>query len=179
MLEITIPKAEWWDESKEEFVQFPETTVRLEHSLVSISKWESIHCRAFISKKPKTIEEQLDYIKCMCLDSHVDSTIFDRLTTQNFNEISEYINRPMTAVYFPEETGGASGGSITSEVLYYDMIALGIPFECQKWHLNRLLALIRVCDKKSRPAKKIGRNEILSRNRSLNAARRKKFGTKG
>lgn len=181
MLEITIKSLEQFNEKTNEFIKPKEQTIRLEHSLVSISKWESRWCKPFLSKDPKTYEETIDYIKCMTLTQNVDEDIYNYVSKENIKSINDYIESPMTAIRFMKDSnkGSSINEKITSEILYYDMIALNIPFECQKWHLNRLITLIKVCSIKSQPAKKMGRNEILSRNASLNAARRQKLKTKG
>lgn len=181
MLEITIPAEEHWIEDKEEFVVTrKEQTLRLEHSLVSLSKWESKWCKPFLSLKEKTPEEDLDYIKCMVVTPNVDPKIYDCLTRDHVEQINNYINAPMTATTFSDsKTGKGSKEILTAEVIYYYMIALNIPFECQKWHLNRLLTLIKVCSIKNQPPKKMSKKEIMSRNAALNAARRKQYNTKG
>ena len=180
MLKITIPSAELWDEDKEEFVYTKEQTLQLEHSLVSLSKWESKWCKAFLSKHEKTFEETVDYIKCMTLTQNVNSDVYQYLTNKNIAEINRYIEAPMTATYFSDDKiGKTSREQVTSELIYYWMVALNIPFECQKWHLNRLLTLVKVCNIKNQPPKKRSRKEILSRNAALNAARRKQLNTKG
>lgn len=180
MLKITIPSAELWDEDKEEFVYTKEQTLQLEHSLVSLSKWESKWCKAFLSKHEKTFEETVDYVKCMTLTQNVNSDVYQYLTNKNIAEINRYIEAPMTATYFSDDKiGKTSREQITSELIYYWMVALNIPFECQKWHLNRLLALVKVCNIKNQPPKKRSRKEILSRNAALNAARRKQLNTRG
>lgn len=181
MLQITIPSRELWDESTNEFVITKEQILQLEHSLISISKWESKWQKAFLTKQEKTHEETIDYIKCMTLNQNVDPNVYNYLTNDNIRQINAYIDSPMTATYFSEEKGGRGGHGeqITSELIYYWMIALQIPFECQKWHLNRLLTLVRVCNIKNQPPKKRSRREIMSRNAALNAARRKQLNTKG
>lgn len=180
MLKITIPSAELWDEDKEEFVYTKEQTLQLEHSLVSLSKWESKWCKAFLSKHEKTFEETVDYVKCMTLTQNVNSDVYQYLTNKNIAEINRYIEAPMTATYFSDDKiGKTSREQVTSELIYYWMVALNIPFECQKWHLNRLLALVKVCNIKNQPPKKRSRKEILSRNAALNAARRKQLNTRG
>ena len=181
MLQITIPSRELWDESTNEFVITKEQILQLEHSLVSLSKWESKWCKCFFSKESKTVEETIDYIKCMTLNQNVDPNVYNYLTNDNIRQINSYIDAPMTATYFSEEKGGRGGHGeqITSELIYYWMIALQIPFECQKWHLNRLLTLVRVCNITNQPPKKRSRREIMSRNAALNAARRKQLNTKG
>ena len=179
MLQITIPAVEQWDEEKQEFVNTKEQTLQLEHSLISLSKWESKWCKAFLTKEEKTFEETLDYIKCMTLTKNVDPNVYNYLTNKNIEEINSYIEAPMTATYFSQDKSGRiSREQITAELIYYWMIAFNIPFECQKWHLNRLLTLIKVCDVKNTPQKRSAK-EIMSQNAALNAARRKKFNTKG
>lgn len=180
MLQITIPASEQWDESKQEFVNTKEQTLQLEHSLVSLSKWESKWCKSFFSKREKTYEETLNYIQCMTLTQNVKPEVYNCLTQENIDQINEYIEAPMTATYFnKDEKSKGSNETITSELIYYWMIALNIPFECQKWHLNRLLTLIRVCEIKNQPPKKMSKSSIMSRNAALNAARRKKLNSKG
>lgn len=180
MLRITIPAVEQWDEQKQEFITTKEQTLSLEHSLVSLSKWESKWCKALLTKDKKSFEETLDYIKCMTLTQNVDPEVYNYLTNGNINEINEYIEAPMTATYFSDDkTGKTSREQVTAELIYYWMIALNIPFECQKWHLNRLLTLIKVCNIKNQPPKKRSKKDIMSRNAALNAARRKQLNTRG
>lgn len=180
MLQITIPEQEFWNEETQEFVTAKEQILQLEHSLISISKWESKWCKVFISKEEKTYEQTIDYIKCMTLNSNVNPNVYSRLTKTNIQEIEDYIAAPMTATYFSKEAKGrANSEQVTSELIYYWMIALNIPVEFEKWHLNRLLTLIRVCNIKNAPPKKMSKREIMSRNAQLNAARRKQLGSKG
>lgn len=180
MLQITIPKSEIFNEDTGEFTYIKEQTLQLEHSLISLSKWESKWCKSFLNTSDKTAEEVLDYVKCMTITQNVNPLAYQFLSAENLKKINEYINAPMTATTFSnDKTSRRSRDIITSEVLYYDMISLGIPFECQKWHLNRLITLIRVCSVKSQPPKKMGRTELANRNRALNAARRKQLNTRG
>lgn len=180
MLQITIPKSEIFNEDTGEFTYIKEQTLQLEHSLISLSKWESKWCKSFLNTSDKTAEEVLDYVKCMTITQNVNPLAYQFLSAENLKKINEYINAPMTATTFSnDKTSKRSREIITSEVLYYDMISLGIPFECQKWHLNRLITLIRVCSVKSQPPKKMGRTELANRNRALNAARRKQLNTRG
>ncbi len=180
MLQITIPAAEQWDEFKQEFIYTKEQTLLLEHSLVSLSKWESKWCKVFLTKQEKTFEETLDYIRCMSLSSNIDPKVYSCLSNDNFKEINEYIEAPMTATYFLDDHfSKINREAITAELIYYWMITLNIPFECQKWHLNRLLTLIKVCNIKNQPPKKRSKKDIMSRNAALNAARRKQLNTKG
>ena len=180
MLQITIPAGEQWDEINQVFINTKEQTLQLEHSLVSLSKWESKWCKAFLTKNEKTDEETIDYIKCMTVTQNVDPNVYNCLTKENVEQIKKYIEAPMTATYFSEEhSGKSSREQVTSELIYYWMIALNIPMECQKWHLNRLLTLIRVCNIKNQPPKKMSKRAIMSRNAALNAARRKQLNTRG
>ena len=181
MLQIAVPiTPEGWDEEKEMFVEPKYLNLQLEHSLVSLSKWESKWCKAFFSKREKTNEEIVDYIKCMTLTQNVKPEVYEHLTRDNITQIQKYIEAPMTATYFNEDKSGrVNKETVTSELIYYWMIALNIPFECQKWHLNRLLTLVRVCNVKNQPAKKMNRKEIMRRNSALNAARRNQLNTRG
>ena len=180
MLQITVPAGELWDENNKEFISVKEQTLQLEHSLVSLSKWESKWCKAFLSKQEKTFEETLDYIKCMTITQNVDPNVYMFLTNENILQVNKYIEDPMTATTFRKDNTGKSNQEvITAELIYYWMIALTIPFECQKWHLNRLLTLIQVCNIKNTPPKKMGRRELMSRNAAINAANRKRFNSKG
>lgn len=180
MLKITIPASEQWDEIHQEFIATKEQTLQLEHSLVSLSKWESKWCKSFLFTKEKTPEETLDYVRCMTLTQNVPPDVYRCLTSENIKAINDYIGAPMTATYFSNDNGGRGNREqVTSELIYYWMIALNIPFECQKWHLNRLLTLIKVCNIKNQPPKKMSRQAIISRNAALNAARRKQWNTTG
>lgn len=181
MLRIAIPiSPEGWDEEKEEFVEPKCKVLQLEHSLVSISKWESKWHKAFLTKEEKSLEETIDYIKCMTLTQNVDPEVYDHLTNSIIDQVNNYISDSMTATYISEENSGpASRETITSELIYYWMVALNIPPEYQKWHLNRLLTLIKVCNIKNQPPKKRSKKEIMARNAKLNAARRKRLNTRG
>ena len=179
MLKLTIPSIEMYDEVLDEFITTRPFSIQLIHSLVSISKWESKWKKAFLSKDKKTVEETIDYIRCMTITQNVPPEVYDRLTNDNIKSINEYIEAPMTATIINNKGGKTSREVITSEVIYYWMISLNIPFECQKWHLNRLLTLINVCNIKNQPAKKMSRREILNRNKALNEQRRKKLNTRG
>ena len=180
MLEITITIGERWDEETCEFIPAEEHKLRLEHSLVSLRKWESKWHKPFLSKKEKTPEETLDYIKCMTLTQNVKPEVYEYLTRDHLIAINKYIEDPMTATTFVEQKGSKSNGEqITAELVYYWMIALNIPPEYQKWHLNQLLTLVRVCNKKNQPPKKMSKREIMARNAALNAQRRKQLNSKG
>ena len=181
MLQITVPiSPEGWDAEKEEFIAPQTKVLQLEHSLVSLSKWESKWHKPFLAKNNKTLEETIDYIKCMTITQNVNPNVYEHLTKQNMDMIGTYIDDSMTATFFTEDKMRRTNREIiTSELIYYWMIALNIPFECQKWHLNRLLTLIKVCNIKNQPPRKMSTRDRLSRNAALNEARRKKFDSKG
>ena len=170
-----------FDEETCKRIRTKDVTLQLEHSLVSISKWESKWKVHYINNDKITEEMSLDYVRCMTVSQNVDPKVYARLTADNMRDIVEYINNPMTATTFRKTTEqGNSHSVITSEIIYYWMVSLGIPFDpCQKWHLNRLLTLIRVCDEKSAPRKKMGRKEEAAQRRSLNAARRARMHSRG
>lgn len=180
MLTITIPSQEIFDEKTNTFSSTKEKTLQLEHSLVSLSKWESKWCKPFLNKDDKTLDETIDYIKCMTITQNVDPIVYNFLSKSNIEEINNYISAPMTATTFYEDPQGTGKKeTVTSELIYYWMIAMNIPMECQKWHLNRLLTLIRVCNVKNAPAKKTSRGDLTRRYANLNAERRKLFNSKG
>ena len=180
MLQITMHIPEQWDGENNQFIEGKELVLRLEHSLISLSKWESEWNKPFFSKQEKTHAEIMDYIKCMTLNRNVESIVYNFLTDSDIKKIIQYIEAPMTATVFREEKNGKNRREIvTAELIYYWMIALNIPFECEKWHINRLLTLIRVCEIKNTPPKKRSMREIMSHNAALNAARRKQLNSKG
>lgn len=178
MLTIIIPGREEYDEVHNEFIQTKDTTLVLEHSLVSLAKWEMKWKLPFISQSyEKTKEQEIDYIRCMTITQNVDPNVYQLLTFENIKQVRDYIADPMTATVIKDTSKVIPGGrseSITNEVIYYWMTAANIPFECQKWHLNRLLTLIRICNIKNNPPKKMSKNEALKYQAGLNAARRKK-----
>lgn len=181
MLRIQVPlEPEKWDEKNEMFI-IPETrTLQLEHSLVSISKWESKWAVPFYAKRDKTTEEVIDYIKCMTITQNVKDEIYDYLTKSNISEILSYIEAPMTATTFHKKMHTAPNReTVTSELIYHWMIELGIPMECQKWHINRLLTLVEVRNRKLQPPKKTNKRELTSQYAKLNEARRRQLNTRG
>lgn len=176
MLELKIPAGEAFDPVKEEFISIPGCTIKLEHSLVSISKWEAKWKRPFLEHGPSTAEEILDYIKFMTITQNVNPNVYMFINNDLMQQINEYINDPMTATKIKQPTNKKPGREIyTSEVLYAYMVNLQIPFECQKWHLNRLLTLIQSCGKLNEPPKKLSAKD----RRAINAANRKRFHTRG
>lgn len=180
MLRITIPATDQFNEDTQEFISTKEQTLELEHSLVSLSKWESKWHKAFLTKDEKSREETIDYIRCMTVTKNVDSNVYHNLTNDNVVKVNSYIEDSMTATTFSKNKSGSRNHEIvTSELIYYWTIALNIPFECQHWHLNRLMTLIQVCNIKNSPPEKRSRREIASRNTALNEARKKRLNTKG
>lgn len=180
MLYITIPGIELWDPVKEEFSETRDKVLQMEHSLVSLSKWESKFCKPFLSKDKKTYEETMYYIRCMTITQNVTDDVYQQLTNENFKQINNYIKAPMTATSVPEKNKYMPNREqITSELIYYWMVAFNIPFECQRWHLNRLLTLIKVCSYKNQPKKKMKQKDLMTRNTALNAARKQQFNTRG
>lgn len=173
MLQITVPAREMFDERTMTFYTTPRTVLNLEHSLLSIRKWESKWKIPFLSDKEKTAEQSIDYIRCMTLNQNVDPIVYQSISNRNLTEIDKYINDSMTATTFSDNPNKSSRRQIiTAEIIYYWMISYDIPFEAQKWHLNQLLTLIRVCEIKNAPKKKMSRKEILAQNRALNEARK-------
>ena len=184
MLQITVPALvrEDYNEQNNEFVYTviaKEQTLRLEHSLVSLSKWESKWHKPFLSKKDKTDEELLDYIRCMTLNPNVDPDVYYRLSPANYDQIEKYIGDSMTATTFSDDQNRKhSREIITAEIIYYWMVSLNIPLECERWHLNRLITLVRVCNIKNAPPKKRGKSssDTAMKYARMNAARKKPKG---
>jgi hypothetical protein len=181
MLSITIPALEAWDEANQRFVNFEETKLDLEHSLVSLSKWESKWEKPFLAPEDKSQEETLSYVECMILTPNFPPEVLSRLTNGNIQAINEYIEAKMTATWFAETKAPARREIITAEVIYYWMVALTIPFETEVWHLNRLLTLIKVCNAKNQPEKKGQKptQSSLAARRALNEQRKAQLGTTG
>lgn len=181
MLAINVAiTPELWDDEKEEFIPPKEETVLLEHSLLSVSKWETRWHKAFLTNKEKSFEESLDYIRCMIISENSVPDICMYLTDKNIKEIYEYMEEPMTAVYFREfSSGKRCRDTVTADLIYYWLLTLNIPFECESWHLNKLFALIRVCGIKNSPDKKRNKKEIMRHNIQLNEKRKKELDTTG
>lgn len=178
MLKIVIPGLELFDENTNEFIEIKGQTIALEHSLVSISKWESKWKVPFMNNKSMTNEQVLDYIRCMTLTQNVNPILYTNLSQEHLIAIRNYIDDPMTATWF-NETKKVNREIITSELIYYWMIESNVPMECQKWHLNRLLTLIKVINDKREPKKKMSRRDIYKQNAALNAARKARLHTHG
>ena len=180
MLEIEISDSEFFNDETNEFVTIKGGTLILEHSLLSISKWESKFCKPFIIESEHSYDEMIEYIKCMTINKNVDNCLYDIIDVESYNKIVEYINAPMTATVIKEvRSTNRSSAFITNEVIYYYMTALNIPFECEKWHFNRLLTLINVCSQKSAPPKKMSKDDVRSRYAELNFMRRAAMNSKG
>lgn len=177
-LVLTISPKEFYNESTGEFVTLEAKTIELEHNLISLSKWEAKHHKPFMGDEQLTESEMLDYIKCMCTED-VDDVYFLSLSSKNVNRLKEYINDPMTATKFYSNNPRKTKEPITSELIYYWMIAQNIPVQFEHWHLNRLLTLIRLCSVKQEPHKKMSQAEIMRQNARLNAQRRAKLHSRG
>lgn len=189
MLNLKVPAHEAFDEKTNIISETPECVLTLEHSLVSISKWEAKWHKPFLDNDKnapkKTSEEIVDYIKCMTITQNVNPNVYAYIAKDKtiVNQINDYISNPMTATTFTSnrspQVKGRSNQKMTSELIYYWMVNFNIPFDCQKWHINRLLTLIRICNIYGDSGKKMSKREILSQNRSLNALRKSRIGTHG
>jgi hypothetical protein len=180
MLTITVGATGVYDEESGTFKTQGGVELQLEHSLVSLSKWEAIHEKAFLGSNDKSSEEVLSYVECMLLTPNPPEEILHQLSQENVQEINEYIDRKMTATWFSEQPGTPKSREIiTAELIYYWMTVFSIPFECETWHLNRLFTLIRICNVKQAKPKKMSRAEVARRNRELNEQRKAQLGTKG
>lgn len=180
MLRIVIEGEETFDEETKTFDTLNDVVLDLEHSLISLSKWESKFQKPFLTHAKKSSDEVFEYLKAMIVTPDVDPDVLYRCSQETIYKIQEYIDSNQSATKFgmmPERRG--SGETITAELIYYWMIAFNIPFECEKWHLNRLFALIRICNLKNSKPKKMSKHEIAARNRELNAQRRAELGTSG
>lgn len=181
MLSINIPASEGYDEYNNKFYYQPDVTLVMEHSLFSISKWESETERPFLNQDSFTHDDLILYYKCMTVND-VDDSAYDRLTYDMGAQINKYMGRKMTATWFYDSDkprfNQPNRDIITSEIIYYWMFALGIPMECDKWHINKLLTMIRVCEEKQNP-KKMSRMDIFAQQRELNAMRKAQLGTRG
>lgn len=182
MLTITVPKKEYVNQDNS-ITKVKECVLTLEHSLVSISKWEAKFHRSFFGDQQMTDEETLYYVKCMTITQNVNPMVYLGLTKEHYDRILKYMEDPMTATWFTEVPGKSknkfAGRTITSEIIYYLMIQYQIPVKFEKWHINRLLVLIRVCNEKSQPTKKMSKKDVMLRNQAINARNRARFHSKG
>lgn len=180
MLKLAVNGGELFDERLGEFITAKSTVLHLEHSLISLSKWESKWHKPFLSKETKTDEEIRDYIRCMTIMQNVDPMVYLMMTRDNVQEVEDYISDSMTATVISRQNSRARQRVVTSELIYYWMVSFGIPFDpCEKWHLNRLMTLIDVCSIENSPKKKMRKGDIMKQNSQLNAARKKAMGTRG
>ena len=180
MLTIIVPGVEGFDDENQEFVDAEDFELELEHSLVTLSKWEELFRKPFLTSEAKTTEEVFAYIKIMTQTPNVPPEVFLRLSEENVEQINEFLNAQMTATTFHDSgPSRASTEFITSELIYYWMTALNIPFECERWHLSRLITLIKVCNAKQEKPRKKSSQEIQTRTSDLNAQRKAQMGTKG
>lgn len=181
MLELELGGTELYDEEASRFIEVPKCKLKMEHSLISISLWESKWKKPYLhSLRTLTDEESFDYVKCMVINKDVPKMIFHYIQEPEMRKIVEYINDPMTATWFSDERKGPPNRKVmTSEYIYYLMITNGIPLECQKWHINRLLTLIRVCENENGPQKKMTNTEKLKYYDAINEARKAKYHTRG
>lgn len=179
MFKMTLPAVELYDEATQTFVNRDETVMELEHSLLSISKWESYYEKPFLTNDTKTLEEERYYVMCMDTKGNITDNICKSLSTYELSEIRKYMSKSCTATTInSREKQSKSRDILTSEVIYYMMIAMEVPIECERWNINRLLMLIRVCAVKNNP-KKMGMKDIMRDNAALNKMRRASMGTKG
>lgn len=179
MYSFTIPKREFWDEENQVFVYTDEYKISIEHSLASVAEWEAKYKKPFLNTE-RTLSETVDYIRMMSVTTGIPDTAYAYITPDNIRDIEEYMNDSHTATWFAKEDGTSQNREvITAEIIYYWMIAQQVPMECQHWHLQRLITLIRVCSEKNKPQKKMSRHDLIQRNRALNEARRKKLNSRG
>lgn len=181
MLVIKVPEREYFDEDKMEFLYLKPVTLKLEHSLLSISKWEAKHHKRFLDKTKKSYSETVDYIKCMTINHDIPDEVYNTLPDSVILEVNDYIDNPMTATTFSntQKRPGHTNEAVSSELVYYWMTVHNIPFECDKWHFNRLMTLINICNIKNQPPKKMSKGAIGRQHMSLNAARRKAMHSSG
>lgn len=188
MLKVTLKGGELWDPVEELFYYPKKQEITIEHSLVSLSKWESKWKTYFVGNTDITVAQFVDYVRCMTITQNVDPELYKCLYNDpdTIKKIADYMADPMTATTINEAALKLSGGNrlisskrTTSELIYYWMTALNIPFECQKWHLNRLLTLIKVASIESQPPKKMGKADAMRQQSSINAMRKAQHHTRG
>jgi hypothetical protein len=176
MLTITVLGEEHWDQENEKFVYPDSFKLELEHSLVSLSKWESKWEVPFLGEKPKTTEMVLDYIECMILTPDPPADWISKLSKENIEEITAYFDSKQSATWFNDHhPEPKTGETITSELVYYWLDICDIDWQAQYWHLNRLLTLVKIHTVKQAKPKPMSRSEMLRRRRALNKQRLKEM----
>ena len=176
---IYLKEEELYNSATQEFIQVKAKTVYLEHSLVSIQKWEQKWHIPFLKDTPKTREQEQDYIRCMSMSGPLSDVDLMRFRQSDLIRINDYIQDPMTATTFNNKNARHSRRILTAEVIYAQMIHYGVPFECKKWHLNSLMTLLRACYEEEAPKKKMGKKDLYSRYNQIEAANRKRYGFRG
>lgn len=183
MLPVVVHSPEYYNEATQTFEDAkPDVVLQLEHSLISLSKWESKWKTSFISARDLTLEQMIDYIRCMTINKVSDPSVYTRLSAQNIIDIRNYIDDPMTATTINRNAKPRfkNGKATTSEEIYGWMVGLGIPFECEKWHLNRLMMLIEVCSiQQNGGGKKMSPQERAQWQAMQNVKRRSRSGSRG
>lgn len=179
MLKLHVDGYQLYDEEKNKFFDVKEDTITLEYSLYSIYKWESKWKKPYLHTKEKTVEESIDFIRCMTLDEDVNPLLYYNIKEEDFIRINEYLNDPATATTFGAVNGPVDRRIKTAEIFYHLMTVYNIPFECEYWNFNRLLALIKVCNIENSPKKPMTKKEIYAQNRDINERNRKRFHSKG
>lgn len=182
MLRLEIESTEGFDESQGKFVVSPAAVLELEHSLVSVSKWEGKYKISFFDAKPKTVEQTRDYIRMMNLSGEFPDSVFDGFTAEDYDKIRAHVDEKMTATYVPELKSEPSKDIVTAELIYYWMISLEIPFECQYWPLDKLLTLIKLVNHKNAPKDTKRKNvtqDVLAQRRAINEQRKRELGSTG
>ncbi len=176
MLKIIVPAGELFDPKTETFIYTKPVELVLEHSLVAISKWESKWEIPFLNTE-LTIEQFVDYVRCMTITQNVDPNVYLTMNQTVMNRIRAYMDAKMSAavIHSDRQNNRSSTKFITADLIYYWMVALQIPFECQKWHINRLLMLIRIAEIEQNPNKKLSKAESAKKSQAINAARRAKM----
>ena len=170
VLKILIPGKEDWDEANQCFIYSKDTVLNLKHSLVSIAKWETNWNISFLDKfgkKETTVEQVLDYIRCMTINQNIDPNVYKCLTNKNVEDVFTYIGSSMTATTFSDHLKPGRKRIVTSELVYSWMIDFGVPFQCEKWPFDRLITLLRVCEAEHREHKKGSTSSAMKRNRDI------------
>ena len=174
VLDLYIPGKEFWNSELQEFIYTKDITLHLKHSLVSLTRWEQHYKRRFLDNGPKNEEEYRFYIQCMTLNKDVDPLVYTVLQEDDIKKVTDYLHDSMTATTLPKQNNNRSNSEkLSSELIYYYMTALNIPFECEKWFLNNLIILISIASIKNNPQEKKSKPSWSSI-RALNAERNAK-----